>query len=439
MRVEPLEAGRWSQCTVSPSTVRWGTFAKCTWQRGESESMDVWARRVFCRGESADRGHVHLCTKGHSDCHVGDHDLHCLEWRVVPRGEKHPTWVGFDEEGPTPSVRGGDTRDEDVPNELTALDGHEGPPLFPPINPLAVAAGELEESLLGPLPGGIDTRPRTEGAEARTVSLIRPGLPVRNEEATPRIGKRCTRSPSRRRSSSQRHDQRKSDFRLRRRLASVVKEYSRHPRGTGVRPVSKAQDAYDSCGEDHAAGNAPGGSQVQAKPKAQQEINEENENGIIISELDRKWCDFGHGVRGSGSRVKQRRNVRIQSNTPGGLLRSFLRTIGSQVVTTGDTQGALGEVRLLESVPDLATKYLDKITTRRSFAVSTSAEMRVLAEVTGLVDGLPCGARGRHHGPEVPSPRVRCHRRGIVEQSKAFGTGPLWTELRLSPQDCKEI
>ena len=129
-------------------------------------------------------------------------------------GEKHPTWAGFDEEGPTPSVLRGDARDgrEDVPNELTTLDGHEGPPLFPPNNPLAVAAGELEESLLGPLSGGFDTRPRTEGGEARTVSLIRPGLPVRDEETTPRSGK-------------QRHAQRKSDCRLRRRLATVVKEY----------------------------------------------------------------------------------------------------------------------------------------------------------------------------------------------------------------------
>ena len=41
-----------------------GHSVECTWQRGESESMDVWARGVFCRGESADRGHVHLCTKG---------------------------------------------------------------------------------------------------------------------------------------------------------------------------------------------------------------------------------------------------------------------------------------------------------------------------------------------------------------------------------------
>ena len=38
--------------------------AECTGQRGVAESMNVWARGVFCGGESADRGHVHLCTKG---------------------------------------------------------------------------------------------------------------------------------------------------------------------------------------------------------------------------------------------------------------------------------------------------------------------------------------------------------------------------------------
>ena len=85
-----------------------------------------------------------------------------------------------------------------------------------------------------------------------------------------------------------------------------------HPRGTGVRPVSKAQDAYDSCGEDHSASNAPGGPQVQA-PKTQQEINERTENSIIISELYRKWWDFGHGVRGSWSRVEQRRYGNIEA------------------------------------------------------------------------------------------------------------------------------
>ena len=26
-----------------------GQSAECTWQRGETESMDVWARGVFCR------------------------------------------------------------------------------------------------------------------------------------------------------------------------------------------------------------------------------------------------------------------------------------------------------------------------------------------------------------------------------------------------------
>ena len=204
-----------------------GPSAEGTGQRDETESMNVWARGVFCRGENADRGHVHLCTKGHSGCHVGDQDFHCLEWRVASRGEKHPSWEGFDGEGLTSSVRQGEAREgrEDVPNEVTAVNGREGPPLFPPINPLAVAAGELGESLLGPLPGRIEARPRSESAKARTVRLIRPGPLVGDGEATSRIARRYPRSPSRRRSSSQRHDQRKSDYRLRRRLASVVREH----------------------------------------------------------------------------------------------------------------------------------------------------------------------------------------------------------------------
>ena len=198
-----------------------------------------------------------------------------------------------------------------MPNELTALDGHDCPPLFPPINPLAVAAGELEESLLGSLPGGFDTRPRSEGAEARTVSLIRPGLPVRDGEATPRIGKPPEHEPKTIELPASRSKKKRLSIATTTCLSG--EGVSRHPRGTGVRPVSKARDACDSCGEDHAASNAPGGSQVQAKPKAQQEINEETENGIIISEFDGKWCDFGHGVRGSGSRAKQRRNGSIEA------------------------------------------------------------------------------------------------------------------------------
>ena len=94
-----------------------------------------------------------------------------------------------------------------------------------------------------------------------------------------------------------------------------------------MRPVGKAQDAYDSRGKDHAASDALGGSQVQAKPKAQQENNEETENDVIFSELDGKWCEFGRGIRGSGSRAKQRRNGSIEAVPRGGLLRSFLPTM----------------------------------------------------------------------------------------------------------------
>ena len=43
-----------------------------TWSCGGAKAMDEWARSVFCRGENAYRGHVHLCRKGHSRCHVSD-------------------------------------------------------------------------------------------------------------------------------------------------------------------------------------------------------------------------------------------------------------------------------------------------------------------------------------------------------------------------------
>ena len=58
-------------------------------------------RRSMCSvAVCADRGHVHLCTKGHSRCHVGDHDLHCLELRVVPRGGKASVLGRLRREGP---------------------------------------------------------------------------------------------------------------------------------------------------------------------------------------------------------------------------------------------------------------------------------------------------------------------------------------------------
>ena len=80
-----------------------------------------------------------------------------------------------------------------------------------------------------------------------------------------------------------------------------------------MRPVSKAQDAYDSRESDHAASDAPGGSQVQAMPKAQQENNVETENDVIFSEVDEKCYKFGRGVRGPRSRAKQRRKGSIEA------------------------------------------------------------------------------------------------------------------------------
>ena len=315
--------------------------------------MNVWARGVFCRGESADRGHVHLCTKGHSGSHVGDQDLYCLEWRVVPRGE-NPSWVGFDGEGPTSSVRRGNARDgrEDVPNEVTAVDGPRGSAFVSSDQPSGGRSRRVGRKSSGPP----SRRNRSQASKRR------------------RRGSHCepdsTRSSGGRRRSDAPHCKevhpepepktielpasRPTKKRLSIAPTSCLSgvRASERPRGTGVRPVGKAQDAYDSRGKDHAASDAPGGSQVQAKPKAQQENNEETENDVIFSELDGKWCEFGRGVRGSGSRAKQRRNGSI------------------------------------EAVPRGAPQLL-------------SPDHESIGGGDGLIDGWPCGARGRHYGPEV--------------------------------------
>ena len=355
-----------------------GPSAECTWQRGETESLSVWARGVFCRGESADRGHVHLCTKGSTPVATSATRT-CTAWSGAwcRAGEKHPSWVGFDGEGPTSSVKRGDARDgrEDVPNEVTAVDGREGPPLFPPINPLAVAAGELEESLLGPLPGGIEARPRSEGAEARTVSLIRPGFLVGDGEATPRIARRYPRTPSRRRSSSQRHDQGKSDCRLQRRLASVVKEKQSVREELGCGQSARQKMLMTVAERTMQQVMLLEARKSKRSRKHNKKTTRKTENDVIFSELDGKWCEFGRGVRGSGSRAKQRRNGSI------------------------------------EAVPRGAPQVL-------------SPDHESIVGGDGLIDGWPCGVRGRHYGPEVPSPRVRSHRRGVVEHSEALGTGP---------------
>ena len=399
-----------------------GHSVECTWQRSESESMDVWARGVFCRGESKDRGHVHLCTKRHSDCHVGDHDLHCPEWRVRTASD-----LGWLRRGRAHTKR--------------EARRHKG-------------RGRAKRT---------NNSGRTRGSAF--VSSYQP-----SGSRSRRVGRKSSRPPCRRiryqatnrrwRGSHKEPDSTRSSGEKRRRdathwkavppepepktielSASRSKEerlsiattpcfsgegVSRHPRGTGVRPVSKAQDAYDSCGEDHAASNAPGGSQVQA-PKAQQEINEETGNSIIISELDRKWCDFGQGVRGSGSRVKQRRIGSIEAiprGAPQVISPNHWKPSGDDGRHPGCTGGSTATgISARFGHEAFGQDYNEEI--RRS---KHQCRDESIGRGNGLIDGQPCGTRnyfdGRHHGPEVPSPRERCHRREIVEQSKALGTGP---------------
>ena len=196
---------------------------------------------------------------------------------------------------------------------------------------------------------------------------------------------------------------------------------SGHPRGTGMRPISKAQDAYDSCGEDHAASNAPGGSQVQA-PKTQQEINEETENSFIISELHRKWWDFGHGVRGSWSRVEQRRFGTIEA-IPRGAPQVISPNHWKPSGDDGRHPGCIGRSTTTGIGARFGHKVFGQDYNEEILRSFHQCRDESIGRGNGLVDGWPCGTRGRHHGPEVPSPRVRCYRREIVEQSKALETG----------------
>ena len=139
---------------------------------------------------------------------------------MAQRWEKHQFCGTFDGEGPASSVWQEVARGlrEDVPNEVPVVDGCEGLPLSPPSSPLMVTVAEFV------LPRGIEATPRRRGTDPLNVSLMRPGRPVGDGKATPRTARKYTRRPSRRRSISQRLEQRNSDCRLHRRLASVGNE-----------------------------------------------------------------------------------------------------------------------------------------------------------------------------------------------------------------------
>ena len=150
------------------------------------------------------------------------------------------------------------------------------------------------------------------------------------------------------------------------------KRASEREEATGVRPVSKAQVVYDSRGKDHAASDIPGGSHVEAKPKAQQQNNEGMENDVIFSELDETWGEFGRGIRRSGSRARQRRNGSI------------------------------------EAVPRGAPQVL-------------SPDQGSTGGGDGLIDGWPCGAQNE----EPPLARLRLPpRRGWLRDLPAKGPLP---------------
>ena len=137
----------------------------------------------------------------------------------------------------------------------------------------------------------------------------------------------------------------------------------------------------------------------------------------------RKWCDFGHGIRGFGSRVKQRRIGSIEAIAPG----------APQVVSPNHWKPSGDDGRHPGCTGRSTATGISARFDHEVFGQDYNEEIlrsihqcrdKSIGRGNGLIDGRPCGARGRHHGPEVPSPRVRCHRRWIVEQSKALGTDP---------------
>ena len=97
-------------------------------------------------------------------------------------------------------------------------------PSRPPLR--LVRRGRREDAKEAPaVEGGEETMPRSEVDVPRALRSDGPGTTVKGGATTPHIARECPRSPCQRRSRSKRRGKGKSDCRLRRRLASVVKEY----------------------------------------------------------------------------------------------------------------------------------------------------------------------------------------------------------------------
>ena len=175
---------------------------------------------------------------------------------------------------------------------------------------------------------------------------------------------------------------------------------SERPRGTGVRPVNKAQDAHDSHRTDHGASNAPEGSQVQAKSKAQQENKDETENDIIFSEEDEKCYKFGHGDRGPGSRAKQRSKGRIEAvprGAPQVLSPEHWKPSGDEEGHPGSTGRSMAAGICSRFGQEILRQDYNEEVLRSQHQCRDES----IGGGDGLVDGWPCGASGRHQGSEA--------------------------------------
>ena len=265
---------------------------------------------------------------------------------MVPRGEKHPLWASFGGMVTTSSQRGrevgGGARSAKGDR---SCGGQRRSTFVPSDQPSGGRSRRVRRNSSGPSPWG-----KRSDASKRSCNPMRcePDSTwslARDAAVTPRM-KEVTPEPESKTIALPASRQREGQLSIGSTSCISGEGVSEHPRGTGRPAVSKAQDANDSCRKDHAASDAPGGlerpSEAEGTPRKERRKRDRH---IIFSELDGECREFEAESEELGlepcSGVMQ-----ASKRYSGGLLRSFLRTIGGQVVTTGDTQGALGEARL---------------------------------------------------------------------------------------------
>ena len=252
---------------------------------------------------------------------------------------------------------------------------------------------------------------------------------MRNGDATPRIGKRCPRSPSRRHSSSQGHEQSKSDCRLRRRLVSVVKEYQ------GIREeLGCGQSARHKMLMTVAERTMQQVMLLEARKSKRRKHNKK-------STRKRRTASSSASCTGSGGTSDtESEDLGLESSS--GVMEISKQYTGGapQVISPNHWKPSGVDGRHPRCTGRSTTTGIGARFGHKVFGQDYNEEIlrsihqcrdESIGRGNGLIDGWPCGTRGRHRGPEVPSPRIRCHRRGDSGAKQSTWNWPLWTVLRL--------